>query len=326
MSASRPTIASRQRGVALIMAVLIVALATMLAVSVGFKSYLDQRRSATTFALEQGLQYAYGGEALAGFVLQKDIQQNSKTDDFTEEWAQPTPPFPVDGGEIQGAIEDMQGRFNLNNLVKQTIDGSYVADPEAIDRFKKLLGILQVDQKWADAIADWIDSDSNPTIPDGAEDTVYTGLDPPYLTANRPITRVSELLALKGFGLENYQKVEPFVSALRVGTAINLCTAPGAVLDSILPQGVMQFSTDLEGLAKQRQQGCFPTLQQFQPSVNNQQLFEKLQTGQVIAEKSSYFRATVFVTLGTTQFTLYSLLYRESTGQVRPIQRSFGST
>jgi general secretion pathway protein K len=318
-------IASRQRGVALIMAVLVVALATMLAVSVGFKSYLEQRRSATTFALEQGLQYAYGGEALAAFVLQKDLQQNSKTDDFTEEWAQPTPPFPVDGGEIQGTVEDMQGRFNLNDLVKQTPDGSYIADPEAIDRFKKLLTTIQVDPKWADAIADWLDSDSNPQIPDGAEDTAYTSLDPSYLTANRPITRVSELLALKGFGLENYQKLEPFVSALRVGTAINLCTAPGAVLDALLPQGVTQFSTDLEGLAKQREHGCFPTMQQFQPSVNNQQLFDKLKNGGVIDEKSSLFRATVFVTLGTTQFTLYSLLERDSTGRVRPIQRSFGS-
>ena len=54
-----------QRGVALITAVLIVALATILAVSVGFKGYLDQRRTATTFALDQAFEVALGGEAWA---------------------------------------------------------------------------------------------------------------------------------------------------------------------------------------------------------------------------------------------------------------------
>ena len=48
----------RQRGVALIMAVLIVALATMLAASVSFKGYLDQRRSANAFAMDQGYEVA----------------------------------------------------------------------------------------------------------------------------------------------------------------------------------------------------------------------------------------------------------------------------
>ena len=50
-SASFP---ARQRGVALIMAVLIVALATILAVNVTFRGMVDQRRSANLFALDQG--------------------------------------------------------------------------------------------------------------------------------------------------------------------------------------------------------------------------------------------------------------------------------
>jgi hypothetical protein len=48
----------RQRGVALITAVLMVALATMLAVDVSFRGALDQRRSATLFALDQSLEIA----------------------------------------------------------------------------------------------------------------------------------------------------------------------------------------------------------------------------------------------------------------------------
>ena len=53
---------ARQRGVALIMAVLIVALATILAVNVTFRGMVDQRRAANLFALDQGFEVALGAE------------------------------------------------------------------------------------------------------------------------------------------------------------------------------------------------------------------------------------------------------------------------
>jgi general secretion pathway protein K len=46
----------------------------------------------------------------------------------------------------------------------------------------------------------------------------------------------------------------------------------------------------------------------------------------VIDETSDYFLATIWVTLGTHRFTLYSLLYRTGgNNQVRPILRSYGT-
>jgi hypothetical protein len=44
---------------------------------------------------------------------------------------------------------------------------------------------------------------------------------------------------------------------------------------------------------------------------------------QKLGQTSVYFRLTSFVTIGSAQFNLYSLLYRDTTGAVRPIQRSF---
>src|SRR4029453_10293581 len=67
---------SRQRGVALVTAVLIVALATILAVDVGFKAYLDQRRTATTFAIDESFEVALGGEAWAADTLRRDKIQS----------------------------------------------------------------------------------------------------------------------------------------------------------------------------------------------------------------------------------------------------------
>ena len=103
----------QQRGVALVTAVLIVALATILAVDVGFKGYLDQRRTANAIALDQSFEVALGGEAWASDALRRDKLQSSKQDDFTEEWATPIPPIPLEDmdGEFEGTLEDLQGRF-----------------------------------------------------------------------------------------------------------------------------------------------------------------------------------------------------------------------
>ena len=319
---------TRQRGVALITAVLVVALATMLAASVSFKGYLDQRRSANAFAMDQGFEVALGGEAWAADSLRRDKQQNGRTDDFTEEWATPIPPIPIEQnggvvGDFEGQLEDMQGRFNLNSLV--TLEGGQLkVDPLAVERLERLLELLDLETKWAKIVADWIDSDIEPNFPDGAEDPTYTGLTPPYRTANMPLTRASELLAVAGFGLDRYRKLEPFVTALPIGTSINLCTASPELLDALVP-GKREFTQARENTAETRKQRCFPNKQDFESSLSNDQKQELVQ-GKVIDQTSSYFRATIWVTIGTTQYTLYSLLYRSgNNGLVRPILRSHGT-
>jgi hypothetical protein len=43
-----------------------------------------------------------------------------------------------------------------------------------------------------------------------------------------------------------------------------------------------------------------------------------------IGTSSNYFRLRSIITIGTSRFTLYSLLYNRD-GQVRPILRTFGT-
>jgi general secretion pathway protein K len=315
-----------QRGVALVTAVLIVALATLLAVDVGFKGYLDQRRTANTFAQDQSFEVALGGEAWASDSLRRDKLQSPNTDDFTEEWATPIPPIPLEdiGGEFEGQLEDLQGRFNLNNLVRYDGSGQSIVDPESVKRLERLLEFLELEPKWAGFIADWIDSNTNPEFPNGAEDTVYTGLSPPYRTANMPITRTSELLALPEFGIERYKKLAPFITALPAGTPINLCTASAELLDAIV-DGRREFTVARDSMKQTRQQRCFPNKDEFEQPLSIDQK-RQLNDADVIGETSAYFLATIWVTLGTHRFTLYSLLYRtDGSNQVRPILRSYGT-
>jgi len=315
---SAPSLPSRQRGVALIMAVLIVALATILAVNVTFRGMVDQRRAANLFALDQGFEVALGAEAWAADILRKDAQ-DSQTDHYGEIWAKSLSALPIDEGvgTVEGRIEDMQGRFNLNNLVFS--DGT--TNETAVKQLERMLGMLDIEPTWATAMADWIDSDVQPGFPDGAEDSVYTGLDPPHFAANMPITRASELMVLPEFGADRFRRLQPYITALPVGTRLNVCTAPGIVLDS-LSESQRQFSLDPEDLAKRRMEACFPTLDELRGTLDQAE-YEQIKD--TLSESSSYFRTTVWVTIGTTQFTLYSLLARGGAGTVRPVLRSFGA-
>ena len=315
----------KQRGVALITAVLMVALATILAIEIGFKGYLSQRRAMTVFALDQGFQVALGAEALAADIL---MGSDMKTTDFSQKWATPIRNLPIDGGgasgELTGELEDMTGRFNLNQLAEPAnpSDAAQKKRQQAyIEQFKRILQMADLEEEWADKIVDWIDSDTNPTFPNGAEDDLYTSQSPPYHAANRHITRVSELLALPNFGLERFQKLEPLVTALPADAVINVCTAPGIVLDSFSVTQ-RQYSRDPDWLVKQRASGCFPARQVLSAALSGD---EQERITEAASETSSYFRATVVVTIGSNQFTLYSLLKREAAG-VRPITRSFGTT
>jgi general secretion pathway protein K len=308
----------RQRGVALIMAVLIVALATILAVNVAFKGVLDQRRSATLFSLDQAFEIALGAEALAAEGLRLDAQQ-SQTDHLGEAWAKPVV-LPIDDGlgVVEGRLEDLQGRFNVNNLIFP--DGT--TNPDAVKQLERILVMAGIEADWATSLADWIDENVDPGFPNGAEDSVYTGQDPPHLTANMPITRISEIMVLPGFTADRYAKIKPYLAALPVGSKINVCTAPGIVLDS-LSEAERQFSLNPDYLAEQRKNlGCFPKLTDLQGTLGQAE-YDKVKNS--LAESSSYFGATVWVTIGTTEFTLYSLLARGGGGPVRPILRSFGT-
>src|SRR5438270_848479 len=154
----------------------------------------------------------------------------------------------------------------------------------------------------------------------GAEDSVYMGQTPPYRTANRYITSVSELLALPDFGRDRYLKLAPYVTALPFDTPVNLCTAPALVLDAYL--GHQDFSSDADSLAKNRANapGCFPTQRDYEAAFADPKLLAEVRPK--IAQVSSYFRLTSFITIGSAEFNLYSLLYQDQSS-VRPILRSF---
>jgi len=309
-----------QRGVALIVAILLVALGTILAAAVAYENAMTARRGAGTYAFDESLLIQQGAEALAAYGIRQFYQSDPNHVYVGQGWDKPVGPMEVvPGVMLEASLEDMQGRLNLNNLVNK--DGT--PDPVYVAAFTKLLEILGLETKWAPMMVDWIDADIVPQNIDGAEDSVYMGQTPPYRAANRYITSTTELLALPGFGRERYLALAPYIAALPKDTRVNLCTVKDKVLDAFLPQGQTEFSATQGQLDKNRtgSPGCFPTLDNYRAAFRDQKAYAAVQGK--LGQTSAYFRLTSFVTIGGAEFNLYSLLYRDATGAVRPIQRSF---
>jgi len=309
----------RQRGVALLLAILLVAIATILAVAIGYGSAMSARRGAAAIAFDEGLLVAEAAEAFAAYGLRADLQAGTDYDYPGEAWAKPVGPIEVAPGvQLEASLEDMQGRFNLNSLVGT----NGVTDAESVLIFGRLLQMVGLEPKWAQLMADWIDSDTTPGFPDGAEDNFYTSQNPPYRTPNALITSSTELLALPGFGRDRFLKIAPYVTALPQDATINICSASGFLLDAMI-EGRVEFGSDPKKLATSRQSACFPKLTDYVASFGGDKGgLDKI--GKRIGQKSHYFRLTSIVSIGTAQFALYSLLLRDEAAKtVRPIQRSF---
>ena len=119
MSAFRPG-GRAERGVALISAMIVVALATVIAATLFFDSAMAARRSASSFSMEQAIQLAQGAEALASYVLEQD---DASQDTAREEWTNPYGPVEVAPEvALEAQLTDEQAKFNLNTLLYK--DGS----------------------------------------------------------------------------------------------------------------------------------------------------------------------------------------------------------
>ncbi len=306
----------RQRGVALITAILITALVSSVALSLAWDNALDMRRTMTLLYRDQAVQVAMGAESWVQSILRDDLAETD-TDHLGEIWASELPGLPVQSdvvqGELFGSIEDLQGRFNINNLIDQNGD----VDELALEQFRRLLIALELDPRFAGIAADWIDANREAGFPDGAEDAIYTGLVPAYRTPNLPITHATELAALEGMDKASFDILAPHIVALPGRTGINVNTATAAVLRSL---GENLSAADVESLIAEREDGGFADLQNTFSTLVAPEILPQLE------ETTSYFQLSLVVQIATVRIIYFSTLQRGATGQVVPILRSLGTT
>ncbi|MBT8086777.1 MAG: type II secretion system minor pseudopilin GspK [Gammaproteobacteria bacterium] len=303
-------------GVALITAMLITALVGSVAAGLSWNNALDVRRTMVMLYRDQAIQVAVGSEGWVRNILRTDLTETT-SDHLDEIWATEIPALPIDSeavqGEIFGKIEDLQGRFNINNL----LDDSGKVDKPFFEQFERLLAALGLEPRLAGVTADWLDADRTETIPYGAEDPLYTGLTPPYRAANQRMVSITELAALDGMDRDSFEALRPHVTALPRKTPVNVNTATIPVLQSLGPNF---RPSDAEGLVALREEGGFVDYATvFAPLVD-----PDLQPW--IAESTAFFQLNAVVRIDTVRINLFTVLYRDpGSAEVVPIRRSLGT-
>jgi general secretion pathway protein K len=305
---------SPQRGVALIVALLVVALATILIAGLLDRGELALARTRNQLRESQAQSYAMGLEAYAARVLQQAQAQGNSTDTNDSPWAVPLPPTQVPGGSITALMGDLDGRFNINNL-----DPS-ASNPNAqiwYGKFQLLLQALKLDPKLADNVVEWM---SAPHAGSANNDAFYLGQVVPYRAAQRKLMHVSELRLIKGIDGDVFAKLAPYVAALPAGTPINVNTASVPVLMTLNANVTAQMAQAIwqQGHA---QYARLADLKSAEPGLG------PIQGPACFGVTSSYFLARGEITLDGLPFEFQSLIERRSGpgGGIRVLQRSRGS-
>ena len=303
----------RQRGVAIITALLIVAIATTVSVTISTRLQLDVRRTGNIIAGDQAYLYALAAESWSQRILKQDREEN-EIDHLGENWAIELPPLPVEGGYIQGKLTDLQSCFNINSLLDAETGIAL-----ARTRLERLLGNIGIDKGHAQAIIDWLDNDLQTTIPDGAEDVYYMNLERPYRTANAPMQSISELRLIRGFeDPELYAAVLPHVCAFGVNAPININTASAEVLRSL---GDELTESDIEKIIEQRNDTAFSAINEF-TAFND--LKKKITSIENLSVNTEYFMLQTESTIGQVRVNTYSIIHRSNDGSTTVLVRSQG--
>lgn len=304
-----------QRGVALITALLIVALATVAAVAMMSEEQIGVARTENLLDSEQAYLYALGAEDWVVGLLARNAPGSG--DSALPENRRATvlrPSLAVRGAKLVATVEDMQARLNLNDLVQNGRP-----DPRSIARFRRLLDGLHLDPGLADAVVDWIDADQIPFSANGAEDDFYLRRKPAYRTADAPLASTSELRLVRGFSTSAVEALAPYVAALPEPTPINVNTAPPEVLMT-LGDGI--GASDAGRIVQDRGTQGFASLDAFD---GDPVISARPGADRAVTLASAYFKVTTEVTYRRGRARLTSLLHRNDRGEVQVLMRSLGT-
>ncbi len=230
-----------ERGAALLTVLLLVAILSVVTAVALERLTLASRMTRNLVSADQGRAYLLAAEQAAAIQLGDLIKARADRTTLAGGWLGTPQIVPLPGGQAIARVRDAGNCFNLNSVVKSAGTGSaalasmlaaragespaagdggrYSGRPEGIAQFSALMRLLGIERAVADQIAvstaDWIDTDDAPG-PGGAEDSYYSRIDPPYLTAGGLIADPSELRVINGVSADVYQRVRPWICALPV--------------------------------------------------------------------------------------------------------------
>jgi general secretion pathway protein K len=225
----------QQQGIALLTVLLVFGLAAFIARDMLLTGFTDTQNQVALNNSRQAMYYALGGEAYARELLwrdrDEDIDQDRNVDGKSDAWHSDELAFPLDEGQLQIRVTDLQGRFNLSNLRAD----SGAVDAVAVSQLRRLFSRIGVEPDLAYRLADWVDEDRQ-VGSRGAEDEAYLGGESPKLAANTTLATLSEINDLAQLSEKQYQDLTRYLTALPERTKLNVNTVAVEVVSALAEQ------------------------------------------------------------------------------------------
>ena len=306
---------ARQRGVAVITALLLTALAITVVASLFWQQQV-QVRSMENQRLRLQTQWAMRGMVdFARFWLRQDNPSQTALDGV---WATPIEEARLDDyvdrekvdtekfdATVSGRALDAQARFNISNLVAAT--GGI--NPQQVLAYQRLLSNLRLDSGLAQATADAVlRAKPKPRAKDSGSDGKTPAAASASGGSSEPVafTQVEDLLAVPGYTPQMIEKLRDFVIILPELTPVNVNTAPAEVLAAV----TMMSLSEASALTLSNPRKKFVDLANFKNNINA----ELIATVELDV-KSRYFLTVIRVRLDRAALDAVALVNRKTDPQ-----------
>lgn len=337
---ARPNPAQRrQRGVAVITALLLTTLAISIVASLFWQQQVQVRSMENQRLHLQTRWILRGALDWSALVLRQDAQDNGKFTALTQVWATPLAETRLDQyiererveGEVfdaslSGNIEDATSRYNLRNLAKNNL-----IDSANLAIFQRLLTNLQINPTLARSTANLIAAgeplsvtsniDTTTNQPNGnqgseqsdVDSDTASDVDASAAAGTLPVSRegigtpirfmeVDDLLAVPGMTPQMVERLRPYVTVLPERTLVNVNTASAEVLAAMIPQ----FSlSEANALLARRRNVPWNELTKFQTELGG-----KAAVADTLDVKSDWFFVNSRIRLDRAALNAQSLIHR----------------
>jgi general secretion pathway protein K len=247
----------RQRGAAVLMALFVATLATLIVSGLFWGQFVLLRTIENQQLVLQSRLLLRGALDWSRAILRED-QRTTAQDTLSEPWAQGLAETRLDQlGEtsalaslasIAGSIEDAQGRYNLRSLLKPQ---DLTIDEAEVDVLRRLCDLLQVPEAAADLIAVRMFQALRPhTAPEPGQPRTIDDDAPRPL----PLVLPQDLVGVTGLDPKDAAKLAPYVVILDAPTQVNINTAAPEVIAARFPRMSL---ADARALVRQRETSYF---------------------------------------------------------------------
>lgn len=333
----------QQSGLAIITVLLIVALMVTLLGFLLEQQHLLMRRLTNQGIAEQGFQLATGVDEWAARVLFED---NDRVIDYDgDDWArfgdpeeddapeqstafsldpsirQEAEPLPIVDFGVEGLsyrIEDLQGRFNLNNLATKNEPVRKTQETVLFNLFGLLeIGGFDEREQLVAALVDWLD-ENDLEVANGVESTDYQSFATPYFAADQMLSSLGELRYVSGYTDEIITQLLPYVTVLPVDNArLNINSVSPEVMTALSGRRVELDTGSVLAFLAERDAEAFlgfspDRIQDAQGAIIGSVPFEGSFVNNMLQTNSQFFQVTTRVELGAYQFCSYSVMFREN--------------